>query len=70
MKIKFYPETDSMMISLNNNPSVETVAISDNVNLDFDINKNLTAIDIHAGASSFNLSELEIDLPKLKQKLG
>lgn len=70
MKIKFFPETDSMMISLNNNPSVETIAISDTVNLDFDADKNLTAIDIHSGASSFDISELEIDLPKLKQKLG
>jgi hypothetical protein len=27
-------------------------------------------IDIHSNASKFNLTDLEIDLPKLKQKFG
>jgi uncharacterized protein YuzE len=70
MKIKFFPETDSMMISLSDKPSKETVIINDNVNIDFDENNNPTMIDIHSNASKFNLTDLEIDLPKLKQKFG
>ncbi len=70
MKIQYLKETDSMYISLNDNPSAETVVINDSVNLDFDKNKQITGIDIHSGASSFNISELEMDLPKIKQKLG
>jgi len=70
MKIQYFKETDSMYISFNNNPSTETVVINDSVNLDFDENKQITGIDIHSGASSFNINELELDLPKIKQKLG
>ena len=49
MKIQYFKETDSMYISLNDNPSAETVVINDSVNLDFDVNKQITGIDIHSG---------------------
>ena len=72
MKIDFFKDTDSMYISFSEKTSSETIAINENINVDVDENKNLIGIDVHSGASKFNMDSLELNnVPNLKQiKMG
>ncbi len=46
MKLNYYPETDSLYISLSEQPSVESHEISEGVLLDYDADGKLVGIDI------------------------
>lgn len=72
MKIDFFKDTDSMYISFSEKTSSETIAINENINVDVDENNNLIGIDVHSGASKFNMDSLELNnVPNLKQiKMG
>lgn len=51
MKLSYYPETDSLYISLSDRPGTDVVPISDEVVVDVDENGRPVGIDISAGAS-------------------
>lgn len=58
MKIRYYPETDSLYIDLSEKSSVESREISEGVVLDYDAEGNLVGIDIDNAANKVQLKEL------------
>ena len=58
MKLSYYPETDSLYIDLSSKPSAESQEVSDGVVLDYDVEGNLTGIDIDHASRKLDLREL------------
>lgn len=58
MKLKYYPETDSLSIDLSSAESVESEEISEGIVLDFDGDGNLVGIDIDNASRKLDLSEV------------
>lgn len=58
MKIKYYPDTDSLYIDLSEQPSSETREISEGVNLDYDQGGALVGIDIDNASKKLALKQL------------
>lgn len=66
MKIKYYPDTDSLYIDLLDAPSAESKAVSEGVVLDYDSAGNLVGIDIDNASKKIELKELTLSkLPVL-----
>ena len=64
MKLHYYPDTDSLYIELNPNPSAETREVADGVNIDLDAKGALVGIDIDRASKKLDLTTLEAsDLP-------
>ena len=57
MKISYYEDTDSLYIDLSSRPSVETRAVSSDVNLDYDAAQNIVGIDIDHASKHLDLVE-------------
>ena len=49
MKVKYYPETDSLYIDLSSKLSVDSREVSEGVVLDYDADGNLVGIDYRPG---------------------
>ncbi len=47
MKIEYYPETDTLYIDIKDTESVDSKEISSGIVLDFDVEGNLTGIEIN-----------------------
>ena len=60
MKLKWYPETDSLYIDLSNKPSEESREVSEGIVLDYDDLGNLAGIDIDNASKKVDLEELLI----------
>jgi len=58
MKIKYYPETDSLYIELLAKPSVESYELSEGVIIDYDAEKQVVGIDIDNASHKVELKEL------------
>jgi uncharacterized protein YuzE len=58
MKLNYYPDTDSLYIDLAEQPSAESVEISEGVVLDYDANGNLVGIDIDNASTKVQLKQL------------
>jgi uncharacterized protein YuzE len=58
LKLSYYPETDSLYIDLSSKPSTESQEVSDGVVLDYDVEGNLTGIDIDHASRKLDLREL------------
>ena len=58
MKIKYYPETDSLYIDLSSKASVDSVEVSRGVVLDYDTDGNLVGIDIDEASTKLEIKEL------------
>ena len=58
MRIAYYPNTDSMYIDLSPKDSVESKEVSPGVVLDYDVNGNITGIDIDNASKKLDLQEL------------
>lgn len=58
MKLKYYPETDSLYIDLAEEAGIETREISKGINLDYDAKGNIVGIDIDNSSKKLNLIEL------------
>ena len=61
MKFNYYPETDSLYISLNEKPSVDSQEVSSGIVLDFDHEGNLVGIDIDHASKIVDLTRLEAE---------
>jgi uncharacterized protein YuzE len=61
MKIRYYPETDSLYIDLVDHPSVDSQEVRPGIVLDFDADGNLVGIDIDHASKVANLSQLEAE---------
>ncbi len=60
MKLKYYPDTDSLYIDLSNRTSVESQEISEGVVLDYDESGHIVGIDIDNASSKVDLHELMV----------
>jgi uncharacterized protein YuzE len=60
MKLKYYPETDSLYIDLSHRTSVESREISEGVVLDYDAAGHVVGIDIDNASSKVDLHELMV----------
>lgn len=58
MKLKYYPDTDSLYIDLSEKPSVESREVSEGIVLDYDTQGNLVGIDIDNASKKVQLKEL------------
>lgn len=64
MKLRYYPETDSLYISFNDQPSAEAVEIADGVVADLDATGRVTGLDIDQASEQLDLGTLDtIGLP-------
>jgi uncharacterized protein YuzE len=66
MKLRYYPETDSLYIELIDKPSVDSQEITDEVVIDFDVDGNIVGIDIDNASQKIDMKTVEaINLPKI-----
>lgn len=66
MKLKYYPETDSLYIDLSEKVSTESKEVSEGVVLDYDEVGNLVGIDIDNASKKIELKELTLSqLPSI-----
>ena len=71
MKLHYYPETDSLYIDLNANPSSDSREVADGVVVDLDEQGNIVGIDIENASVRLDLRTLETEsLPALQVKIG
>ncbi len=60
MKLKYYPDTDSLYIDLSEKTSVESREVSEGIVLDYDEKGNLVGIDIDNASKKVQLKELTL----------
>ena len=60
MKLKYYPETDSLYIEFKAEPGAETLEVNDSVNIDINANGEIVGLDIDHASTRLDLSEVEI----------
>ncbi|MCE2400675.1 DUF2283 domain-containing protein [Candidatus Poribacteria bacterium] len=58
MKLNYYPETDSLYINLSEQPSVESLEISEGILLDYDADGRLVGIDIDNVSNKVEMEKL------------
>jgi len=58
MKLNYHPDTDSLYIDLSEQPSVESVEVSEGVVLDYDVDGNLVGVDIDNASTKVQLNQL------------
>lgn len=64
MKLKHYPETDSLYIDLVDTPSVESEEVRPGIVLDVDATGQLISIDVQNASTHTDLTQFDIaDLP-------
>ena len=57
MKIKYFPETDTLYFQFNDHEIAETQELNENTLLDLDANGNLVAITLEHAKNSATISE-------------
>lgn len=67
MRLKYYPDTDSLYIELTSKVSVESQEVSEGIVLDYDAEGNLVGIDIDNASRKLELKE--VSLSKLPSEL-
>ncbi|MBF2089482.1 MAG: DUF2283 domain-containing protein [Synechococcales cyanobacterium K44_A2020_017] len=60
MKIQYFPDTDTLSIRLNNNPSTESMEIAPDVVVDFDADGAVVGLDIDLASSKVDLKHLDL----------
>ena len=58
MKFNYYPETDSLYINLSEQPSAESLEISEGVVLDYDAEGRIVGIDIDNASNKVEMKKL------------
>ena len=67
MRMRYYKDTDSLYIGLNEKSSAESLEVAPGIVVDFDESNNIVGIDIDRASKVLNLSELEIsNIPSKK----
>lgn len=59
MKFHYYPETDSLYISLTETPSADSQEVAAGIVLDFDAEGHLVGLDIEHASKIVDISRLE-----------
>jgi uncharacterized protein YuzE len=60
MKLKYYPDTDSLYIDLSGKASTDSREISEGVVLDYDDSGSIVGIDIDNASKKVDLQELMV----------
>jgi len=60
MKLKYYPDTDSLYIDLSSKTSTESKEVSSGVVLDYDVKGDLVGIDIDNASRKLDLKDLTL----------
>ncbi|MCY3659200.1 MAG: DUF2283 domain-containing protein [Caldilineaceae bacterium] len=64
MKLRYFPETDSLYIELKAAPGAETLEVADGLNADLDDKGEVVGLDIDHASQRLDLATLETeDLP-------
>ena len=58
MKLKYYPETDSLYIDLSSKPSKESLEVSEGIVIDYDEDGHITGIDVDNARHKIDLKEI------------
>ena len=61
MKLRYYPETDSLYVELKAGPGVETHEVSAGINVDLDAAGNAVGFDIDRASVKLDLATLETE---------
>ncbi len=61
MKLRYYPETDSLYIDLSEKASVDSREVAPGVVLDFDADGKLVGLDIDHASKIASLSRIEAE---------
>ncbi len=69
MKLRYYPETDSLYVELTAGPGAETREVSAGINVDLDAQGNAVGFDIDQASTKLDLATLET-LPVRSYKAG
>ena len=71
MKLRYYPETDSLYVELKSDPGAGTREVVGGLNVDLDANGDVVGFDIDHASKRLNLSTLETEsLPVRAYKVG
>ena len=71
MKLRYYPETDSLYVELNPGPGTETREVAKGLNVDLDANGAVVGFDIDNASKRLDLSTLETEeLPVRTYRAG
>ena len=57
MKLKYYPDTDSLYIDLSEKTSTNSRVVSENIVIDYDAQGNLVGIDIDNASKKIQLKD-------------
>jgi uncharacterized protein YuzE len=70
MRLKYYPDTDSLYIELSSKPSADSQEISEGVVLDYDADGSIVGIDIDNASRKIDMKEITLSkLPAEIQRL-
>lgn len=69
MKFQYYPETDSLYIDFSSKPSAESSEVAEGVVIDYDVNGNITGIDIDNASKKMDLENFSFSRVPLSSKL-
>ena len=69
MKLKYYPDTDSLYIDLTGKASVDSREISEGVVLDYDEKGNIVGIDIDNASKKVELKELLVSRVPIEEQV-
>ena len=71
MKLRYFPETDSLYIDLKAVPGAETLEVADGLNVDLDDKGEVGGFDIDHASQRLDLATLETEyLPVRSYKVG
>lgn len=71
MKLSYYPDTDSLYVTLKPGPGTSTREVATGFNVDLDANGNVVGLDIDHAATRVDLSTLEAEvLPVRTYRIG
>jgi len=60
MKIRYFPDTDTLSIRLNDRPSTESEEVAPDVVVDFDADGGVVGLEIDLASSKVDLKALEL----------
>jgi uncharacterized protein YuzE len=69
MKLKYYPDTDSLYIDLSGKVSADSKEISEGVILDYDVNGNIVGIDIDNASKKVDMKELLVSKVPIEEQV-
>jgi uncharacterized protein YuzE len=71
MKIRYYPETDSLYIELLSQPGTDVTVVGDDIRIDVDATGRAVGIDIDNASKYYDVGNLEaIGIPAVRLALA